>query len=178
MNVTLPLYLSNVNMNSLLSISDSSAAAAEHENLFLASSWSRHLSLLHSIMNHDLWLSLLHRILERWAVPGIEPGTSRTRSENHATRPNSLIMLANVLFTHTTAWTCYWDVYKCVHVTFRRLPKYLHICMADTCCISVCVMSVNFMKTQKEDRQQGTWCSGITPAQHAGGPGLNPQCVH
>ena len=26
--------------------------------------------------------------------------------------------------------------------------------------------------------QQGTWCSGITPAQHAGGPGFNPQCVH
>ena len=24
----------------------------------------------------------------------------------------------------------------------------------------------------------GTWCSGITPAQHAGGPGFNPQCVH
>ena len=26
--------------------------------------------------------------------------------------------------------------------------------------------------------QQGSWCSGITPAQHAGGPGLNPQTVH
>jgi hypothetical protein len=25
---------------------------------------------------------------------------------------------------------------------------------------------------------QGTWCSGITPAQHAGGPGFNPQRVH
>ena len=25
---------------------------------------------------------------------------------------------------------------------------------------------------------RGTWCSGITPAQHVGGPGLNPQCVH
>ena len=25
---------------------------------------------------------------------------------------------------------------------------------------------------------EGTWCSGITPAQHAGGPGLNPQRVH
>ena len=24
----------------------------------------------------------------------------------------------------------------------------------------------------------GTWCSGITPAQHAGGPGFNPQRVH
>ena len=24
----------------------------------------------------------------------------------------------------------------------------------------------------------GTWCSGITPTQHAGGPGFNPQCVH
>ena len=25
---------------------------------------------------------------------------------------------------------------------------------------------------------KGTWCSGITPAQHAAGPGLNPQHVH
>ena len=25
---------------------------------------------------------------------------------------------------------------------------------------------------------KGTWCSGITPAQHAGGPGFNPQCAH
>ena len=25
---------------------------------------------------------------------------------------------------------------------------------------------------------RGKWCSGITPAQHAGGPGLNPQRVH
>ena len=24
---------------------------------------------------------------------------------------------------------------------------------------------------------RGTWCSGITPAQHAGGPGFNAQCV-
>ena len=25
---------------------------------------------------------------------------------------------------------------------------------------------------------RGSWCSGITPAQHAGGAGFNPQCVH
>ena len=29
-----------------------------------------------------------------------------------------------------------------------------------------------------ECRQMGTWCSGSTHAQHAGGPGFNPQCVH
>ena len=27
-------------------------------------------------------------------------------------------------------------------------------------------------------KTSGTWCSGITPAQHAGGPGFNPQRVH
>ena len=25
---------------------------------------------------------------------------------------------------------------------------------------------------------RGTWCSGITSASHAEGPGFNPQCVH
>ena len=25
---------------------------------------------------------------------------------------------------------------------------------------------------------KGSWCSGITPAQHAGGPGFNPRTVH
>ena len=25
---------------------------------------------------------------------------------------------------------------------------------------------------------KGSWCSGITPAQHAGGPGFKPQRVH
>ena len=34
------------------------------------------------------------------------------------------------------------------------------------------------MRTCLTQGLQGSWCSGITPAQHAGGPGFNPQCVH
>ena len=34
------------------------------------------------------------------------------------------------------------------------------------------------MRTCLTQGLQGSWCSGITPAQHAGGPGFNPQCAH
>ena len=36
------------------------------------------------------------------------------------------------------------------------------------------------MRLMPEHRSclSGTWCSGITSASHAEGPGFNPQCVH
>ena len=33
-------------------------------------------------------------------------------------------------------------------------------------------------ETPKTLPPRGTWCSGITPVQHAGRPGFSPQCVH
>ena len=44
-----------------------------------------------------------------------------------------------------------------------------------------CAGAIRAMTRQYEQdcgTSTGTWCSGITPAQHAGGPGFNPQCVH
>ena len=46
------------------------------------------------------------------------------------------------------------------------------ISQRGACCLSCASQRAN------EARGPGTWCSGITPAQHAGGPGFNPQCVH
>ena len=35
-----------------------------------------------------------------------------------------------------------------------------------------------WMRLGSPSPSKGSWCSGITPAQHAGGPGFNPQRVH
>ena len=44
---------------------------------------------------------------------------------------------------------------------------------------SICPFSLKPIFLESTANQffpEGTWCSSITPAQHAGGPGFNPQC--
>ena len=56
---------------------------------------------------------------------------------------------------------------------------------AVVACRTVCQRSRDRQKPAKNANQtplpwghMGTWCSGITSASHAEGPGFNPQCVH
>ena len=45
---------------------------------------------------------------------------------------------------------------------------------------SICPFSLKPIFLESTANQffpEGTWCGGITPAQHAGGPGFNPQRV-
>ena len=44
--------------------------------------------------------------------------------------------------------------------------------------MSVSALCFDMMSTKQTDYHLGTWCSGITPALHAEGPGFNPQSVH
>ena len=41
-----------------------------------------------------------------------------------------------------------------------------------------CSFSFFFCNASQSQLSLGTWCSGITSASHAEGPGFNPQCVH
>ena len=42
----------------------------------------------------------------------------------------------------------------------------------------VCQLSAGGYISYFLDQNKGTWCSGITSASHAEGPGLKSQCVH
>ena len=57
-------------------------------------------------------VDLLYVVRVTWAAPGIEPGTSRTLSENHATRPISqweeagACLIEQQLEHHTNKHSC------------------------------------------------------------------------
>ena len=150
------------------------------------------------------------------AVLEIEPRTSHTLSENHATRPNSQLMWSashtNKSGLHVVPWLP-WSSPLClcfsifVRKSDLRRPKIFtgfwpkgpalfHSAKAPAFqrCLVFCVKSREYLlrspgtqrcwvcSVQRRDTipslLKGTWCSGITSAPHAEGPGLNPQCVH
>jgi hypothetical protein len=79
------------------------------------------------------------------------------------------------------------DRCSCPHAyASRRSGVKLYCIHATPCPLHKSELLPRALRKQQRLRSQmrwppiikGTWCSGITPAQHAGGPGFNPQRVH
>ena len=63
------------------------------------------------------------------------------------------------------------------HMCVHTYPHIYKICSNRTWASQIPLSSVFLCAINDIQVASGTWCSGITPAQHAGGPGFNPQCV-
>ena len=73
-----------------------------------------------------------------------------------------------VLHRAVRCWRRLWQrsswLARCAICVYMRVfARFVHLCVGHTA---------------GKGPQPGTWCSGITSASHAEGPGFNPQCVH
>ena len=86
-----------------------------------------------------------------------------------------------MLHTRSARFQCSFSPPSTVHKGHEKRGKCITSCKCTVgpagswchCSFSffVCVVS-------RSEMSLGTWCSGITSASHAEGPGFNPQCVH
>ena len=117
-----------------------------------------------------------------------EPNGFRVHHLNHSVTLSYRVSWHTLQTSKIASHLCCYQLTTNKTSLLSTLQGLLGSAAEEQCCQSFAMSEGHFWEVKldivfvchafKNHVQLGTWCSGITPAQHAGGPGLNPQCVH